>query len=65
VGVWVSAIGPLNQFIHVWAYKDAAERDRLRAEAAKTIAGWPPETRQFMVKQENSLMVPAGCSPLH
>ena len=65
VGVWVSAIGPLNQFIHVWAYKDAAERDRLRAEAAKTIAGWPPETRQFMVKQENALMVPAACSPLH
>ena len=65
VGVWVTAIGPLNQFIHVWAYKDAAERDRLRAEAAKTISGWPPETRQFMVKQENSLMVPAGCSPLH
>jgi NIPSNAP len=65
VGVWVSAIGPLNQFIHVWAYKDAAERDRLRAEAAKTVAGWPPETRQFMVKQENALMVPAACSPLH
>jgi hypothetical protein len=65
VGVWVTAIGPLNQFIHVWAYKDGAERDRLRAEAAKTIAGWPPETRQFMVKQENALMVPAACSPLH
>lgn len=64
VGVWVTAIGPLNQFIHVWAYKDAAERERLRAEAAKTIAGWPPETRQFMVKQENALMVPAACSPL-
>jgi hypothetical protein len=64
VGVWVTAIGPLNQFIHVWAYKDAAERERLRVEAAKTIAGWPPETRQFMVKQENALMVPAACSPL-
>ncbi len=65
VGVWTSAIGPLNQFIHVWAYKDAGERDRLRAEASKTIAGWPPETRQFMVKQENKLMVPCACSPLH
>jgi hypothetical protein len=64
VGVWVTAIGPLNQFIHVWAYKDAGERERLRAEASKTIAGWPPETRQFMVKQENMLMVPAACSPL-
>ncbi len=65
VGVWTSAIGPLNQFIHVWAYKDAGERDRLRAEATKTIAGWPPETRQFMLKQENKIMVPCACSPLH
>ncbi len=64
VGAWVTAIGPLNQFIHCWAYKDAGERDRIRAEASKTVAGWPPETREFMVKQENMLMVPCACSPL-
>jgi hypothetical protein len=33
-------IGPLNSFIHVWAYKDAGERERLRGEAAKKVAGW-------------------------
>jgi hypothetical protein len=59
-----TVIGPLNQFIHVWAYKDSAERDRLRAEAAKTAKGWPPQTREFLVKQENILMVPLACSPL-
>jgi hypothetical protein len=58
-------IGPLNQYIHVWAYKDGGERDRLRAEASKTVKGWPPATREFMVKQENMLTVPAACSPLH
>jgi len=63
-GAWVTAIGPLNQFIHLWPYKDAEERERLRAEAAKTVKGWPPPTREFMVKQENMLMVPAACSPL-
>ena len=57
-------IGPLNQYIHVWAYKDGGERDRLRAEASKTVEGWPPATREFLVKQENMLMVPAACSPL-
>ncbi len=57
-------IGPLNQYIHVWAYKDGVERDRLRAEATKTVEGWPPKTREFLVKQENTLMVPAACSPL-
>ena len=57
-------IGPLNQYVHVWAYKDGAERDRLRAQAAKTVEGWPPATREFLVKQENMLMVAAACSPL-
>lgn len=64
-GAWYSAIGPLNQFIHVWAYRDAGERERIRVEALKKIAGWPPETREFMLKQENMLAIPAKCSPLH
>ena len=62
-GAWHSAIGSLNQYIHVWAYKDSGERERLRAESAK-IPGWPPVTRELMVRQENALMVPAPFSPL-
>ena len=57
-------IGPLNQYIHVWAYKDESERERLRAKAAKSVEGWPPQTREFIIKQENMLMVPAACSPM-
>ncbi len=64
-GAWYSAVGSLNQFIHVWAYRDAGERERIRAEAGKKVEGWPPQTRVFMVKQENMLVVPAACSPLH
>ncbi|HEX9445535.1 MAG TPA: NIPSNAP family protein [Candidatus Binatia bacterium] len=62
-GAWHTAFGPLNQYIHVWAYQDAGERERLRAESMK-IPGWPPETKEFMLKQENALMVPAPFSPL-
>jgi hypothetical protein len=61
---WYTAIGPLNQFIHVWPYQDMAERTRLRAEASK-IEGWPPPTREFLLKQENAIVVPAPFSPLH
>jgi hypothetical protein len=64
-GAWYSAIGSLNQYIHVWAYKDGGERERIRAEAQKKVEGWPPQTREFMLKQENMLVVPAACSPLH
>jgi hypothetical protein len=56
-------LGPLNQLIHIWAYKDAAERSRIRAEAVKSGV-WPPGTRGMWVKQENMLVVPASFSPL-
>jgi hypothetical protein len=62
--VWYSELGPLNQFIHIWPYKDAAERDRVRAESMK-LSTWPPPSRQFLVKQESAIAVPASFSPLH
>ncbi len=62
-GAWHTISGSLNQYIHMWAYKDAGERERLRAESFK-IPGWPPETKEYMLKQENCLMVPAPFSPL-
>ncbi len=61
---WHTAIGPLNQFIHIWPYQDIAERSRIRAESLK-IQGWPPPTRELLLKQENSLVVSAPFSPLH
>lgn len=41
---WHTEIGPLNQIIHVWPYKDLAERDRIRAEAVKDKT-WSPRKR--------------------
>ena len=41
VGAWYSELGGLNKWCHIWAYKDAGERGRIRAEAvAKGV--WPP-----------------------
>src|SRR5258706_403932 len=56
-------LGPLNQWIHIWAYKDAAERFRIRDEARATGA-WPPATRGMFIRQENMFVVPASFSPL-
>jgi len=57
--------GPLNQWIHIWAYKDAGERERVRAEAVKRGIWPPPKTPPgLLVKQENMLVVPAAFSPL-
>jgi hypothetical protein len=56
-------LGPLNQWIHIWGYKDAAERFRIREEA-RAAGAWPPNTRGMFVRQENMLVVPASFSPL-
>jgi hypothetical protein len=64
VGAWHSELGGLNKWVHIWAYKDAAERFRIRDEA-RASGAWPPATRGMFVQQENMLVVPAEFSPLH
>jgi hypothetical protein len=54
----------LNKWCHIWAYKDAAERSRIRAEAVSKGV-WPPGSPPgALLKQENMLVVPAAFSPL-
>ncbi len=61
---WYTTFGPLNQFIHIWPYENMAERTRIRAEANK-LENWPSQTSEFMLKQENAIVIPASFSPLH
>src|SRR5438132_397431 len=56
-------VGPLNHIIHIWPYKDAADRFRGRDEA-RASGAWPPNTRGQFIKQENMFVVPALFSPL-
>ena len=60
---WYTEIGGLNKFYHIWAYKDLAERTSVRAEATKD-PHWPPQTREFLLRQENKILVPAPFSAL-
>ncbi|HUY20557.1 MAG TPA: NIPSNAP family protein [Candidatus Binataceae bacterium] len=63
-GAWYSETGVLSRWVHIWAYKDFADRERVRAEAVKQGV-WPPGTAEFLIKQENMLATPAAFSPLH
>jgi hypothetical protein len=61
---WHTEIGPLNQIIHVWPYKDLEERTRIRDTAVKEGAGkWPPKTAEFMVRQRSEIFLPFAFSP--
>lgn len=64
VGAWYTELGTLNQWVHIWAYKDAGERERIRAEAVKRGIWPPPGGGDLLLKQENVLAVPAAFSPL-
>jgi hypothetical protein len=54
---WHTEIGPLNQIIHVWGYKDLEERAKIR-EAAVKDGAWPPKTSEFIVSQQSAIMIP-------
>jgi len=56
-------LGPLNQWIHVWAYKDAADRFATR-DKARAAGAWPPATSGMFTQQQNMFVVPAAFSPL-
>jgi hypothetical protein len=65
VGAWYSEFGALNKWVHIWAYRDAAERQRIRAEAVARGL-WPPggAASGIVVKQENLMVMPSTFSPL-
>lgn len=57
-----SEIGPLNQVIHIWPYKDAAERDRIRVEGSKD-GTWPPKLSTPPAHMQSEIFVPAPFTP--
>src|SRR5450759_99064 len=59
---WHTEIGPLNQILHVWHYKDLEERARIRAAAVRDKA-WPPAIGEFIVKQQSDIFIPLAISP--
>src|ERR1700741_5360555 len=61
-GFWRTEVGTLNQIIHIWPYKDVAERDHIRAEAVKRGI-WPPKTAEFILEMETKILYPAPFSP--
>ena len=54
---WHTEIGPLNEIIHVWGYKDMDERNKIREAAVKDKV-WPPKIAEFIVSQKSEIMIP-------
>ena len=41
-------IGPLNQIIHIWPYKDTRDREETRTNAVNSGA-WPPNIKEYIL----------------
>ena len=55
-------IGPLNQIIHIWPYKDTKEREKIRTEAVNSGV-WPPKIKDYILHQHVEIMIPWSFSP--
>lgn len=60
--MWTTEIGPLNEVIHVWEYKDAVERAQVREKVQK-LGIWPPKTQDLITKMKSEIMIPQSFSP--
>ena len=65
VGYFSTEFGTLHQLVHMWAYRDLAERGERRARLAAEPAwrAFQKKTAPLIVKQENRLLVPTPFSP--
>ncbi len=57
-----SETGSQDTLMHIWPYKDYAERDRVRHETSK-LTTWPPDIGEFLLSQQNKILIPSACSP--
>jgi NIPSNAP len=64
----ITESGEVNTYVHIWAYKDAADRATKRA-AMQADPDWQVFMKKsleagYLIKQENKLMTPAAFAPI-
>jgi NIPSNAP len=66
IGWFYTEIGPLNQIIHMWGYKDLEERSEKRAnmQADPAWGAFLKEARELIVSMENKILLAAPYSPI-
>jgi hypothetical protein len=64
----ITESGEINTYVHIWVYKDAADRATKRA-AMQADPDWQLYLQKtgeagYLIKQENKLMTPASFAPI-
>ena len=69
--LWISTLGALNKFVHIWPYRSLDGRMEIRHQAEATGL-YPPNIRALkeggrnyeLHRQENKILMPANFSPI-
>ena len=66
IGYFQTAVGPLNQAVHLWGYEDFADMERRRAarDADPDWTAYRKKSAGMLVSQENKILSPLGFSPI-
>jgi predicted RNase H-like nuclease len=66
LGYYQVEIGPQNQIVHLWAYKDFQDRTDRRKELAASEAWqtYVKKIRPLVLLQENKILTPTAFSPV-
>jgi hypothetical protein len=56
VGFYVSQVGPLNQFVHLWAYEDLADYERRCQARDPAFPAYLAASEHLIVAQETRLV---------
>lgn len=64
----ITETGEINTFVHIWVYKDAADRAARRA-AMQADPDWQAYLQKtaeagYLIGQKNNLMTPASFAPI-
>ena len=63
VGAFVSEVGNVNKFMHIWAYKSLQHRTEAREQFPSI--DWPPKNdAKPPIKMENKIVVASEFSPI-
>lgn len=65
VGYFSTDIGFLHQIVHMWAYRDLADRAERRARLAAepTWQAYVKKVRPLQISQQNEILIPAPMCP--
>lgn len=66
LGFFQTEFGELNQIVHLWGYESLDDRQRRRAALFqdKQWLAYLAKARQYFIKMENRLLIPAPFSPI-